>query len=152
MKKERLTERVGDGIRYKDGKYIVTCYPKNNNLSDVDEIAVKLCEFEDKIENGTLLELPCKAGDTVYVLDDFVCATDCEECEHFEEGWYDCPHECGKTKNGRKHPDCIKIEEINILFRTLLNYVAWGDFGKKAFITREEAEKALAKRRENEKN
>lgn len=26
----------------------------------------RLVEFEDKIENGTLVELPCKVGDTVY--------------------------------------------------------------------------------------
>ena len=26
----------------------------------------RLREFEDKIENGTLIELPCKVGDTVY--------------------------------------------------------------------------------------
>ena len=27
---------------------------------------VRLAELEDKIENGTLVELPCKAGDTIY--------------------------------------------------------------------------------------
>ena len=27
---------------------------------------VRLAELEDKIENGQLLELPCKVGDTVY--------------------------------------------------------------------------------------
>ena len=30
----------------------------------------KLCAIEDKIENGTLIELPCKVGDTVYVIDE----------------------------------------------------------------------------------
>lgn len=29
----------------------------------------KLAELENKFENGTLSELPCKVGDTVYVLD-----------------------------------------------------------------------------------
>ena len=28
----------------------------------------KLAELEDKLENGTLIELPCKVGDTVYVV------------------------------------------------------------------------------------
>ena len=28
----------------------------------------RLYELEDKIENDTLVELPCKVGDTVYVL------------------------------------------------------------------------------------
>lgn len=65
--KQRLTKRVGDGVRYDNGEHIITCYPKNNNLNPVDEMAVKLCELEDKIENGTLKELPCKVGDTVYM-------------------------------------------------------------------------------------
>lgn len=30
----------------------------------------RLAELEDKIENGTLVELPCKVGDTVYVIDE----------------------------------------------------------------------------------
>lgn len=30
----------------------------------------RLAELEDKIENGTLIELPCKVGDTVYVIDE----------------------------------------------------------------------------------
>lgn len=67
-KSERLTERVGDGIRYDNGEYIITCYPKNNKLTTVDKMAAKLCDLEDKIENKTLFELPCKVGDTVWCL------------------------------------------------------------------------------------
>lgn len=33
------------------------------------ELRERLKMFEDKLENGTLIELPCKVGDTVYVLD-----------------------------------------------------------------------------------
>lgn len=33
--------------------------------SKMDDILQKLCELEDKIEHGTLIELPCKVGDTV---------------------------------------------------------------------------------------
>ena len=32
---------------------------------------VRLAELEDKIENGQLLELPCKVGDTVYCVEYF---------------------------------------------------------------------------------
>ena len=36
-----------------------------------DIIAIeRLAELEDEIENGTLVELPCKVGDTVYHLSD----------------------------------------------------------------------------------
>ena len=30
----------------------------------------RLAELEDKIEQGTLIELPCKVGDTVYFIDE----------------------------------------------------------------------------------
>lgn len=33
-----------------------------------DRIANRLCDLEDKIESGTLFELPCKIGDTIYVI------------------------------------------------------------------------------------
>lgn len=66
---DRLTERVGDGIRYYNGEYTVTCYPKNNNLTPVDKLAAKLCEFEDMIENGTIIVPPCKVGDDAWWID-----------------------------------------------------------------------------------
>lgn len=33
----------------------------------------KLCHYEDLEEQGRLIELPCKVGDTVYCLDNFQC-------------------------------------------------------------------------------
>lgn len=54
---DRLTKRVGDGVQYNNGEYITTCYPKNNNLTDVDKLAAKLCDLEDKIEQGELTEV-----------------------------------------------------------------------------------------------
>lgn len=33
-----------------------------------DKFYIRLAELEDKIENGTLVELPCKVGDTVYIV------------------------------------------------------------------------------------
>lgn len=38
----------------------------------------RLYELEDKIENGTLIDLPCKVGDTVYEINTILC----EYCEH----------------------------------------------------------------------
>lgn len=51
---KRFTERVDSGF-----------------VSELDcRIAYnKLCAIEDKIENGTLVELPCKVGDTVYYVE-----------------------------------------------------------------------------------
>lgn len=39
---------------------------ENAAAASYDELLNRLAKLEDKIENGTLVELPCKAGDIVY--------------------------------------------------------------------------------------
>ena len=97
------------------------------------------------LANGVIVP-PCKVGDTVYRLDDLVLKSDCEECEHFEEGWYDCPCECAKTRSTKKHHKCIEIKEDVVSQRWLLHYLSFELIGKTVFLTREEAEAALAER------
>ena len=58
MKYERFTERVGKSICIRETS-------TNDNKSIWNAIEY-LAELEDKIENGTLIELPCKVGDKVY--------------------------------------------------------------------------------------
>lgn len=53
---KRLTERYID-------EQGINCV---RGLAWDGEILHRLAELEDKIENGTLVELPCKVGDTVY--------------------------------------------------------------------------------------
>lgn len=54
MKKyERLTDKNRDWFEFTE-------------INDI-EIYRRLQELENKIENGTLIELPCKVGDTVYM-------------------------------------------------------------------------------------
>ena len=43
---------------------------------------VRLAELEDKINNGTLIELPCKMGDTVYCVEYFC---NYKECSYNEQ-------------------------------------------------------------------
>ena len=52
-----------------------------------DTIYTRLQELEDKIENGTLIELPCKVGDIVYEI-----CKDCLNCAYVKEVpyEYDC--------------------------------------------------------------
>ena len=55
------------------------CNRPNGTCDSYDrfmEIYNRLAELEDKIENGTLIELPCKVGDKVYHLS---CKTISEE-------------------------------------------------------------------------
>ena len=59
---ERLTKRIGNSVVYSEF---------NSNNSDgcyemLDNCLHKLAEYEDAEEQGLLLRLPCKVGDTVY--------------------------------------------------------------------------------------
>lgn len=80
----------------------------------------ELKQYRIAEEQGLLLRLPCKVGDTVYKL------------------WYanDIPY---------------KVQAVTL--RTLYGIVAMmedGVFGKRVFLTKEEAEQALAKMKEGE--
>lgn len=163
--KKRLTERIGDGIRYTNGEYNVTCYPKNNNLTPVDELAVKLCDIEDKIENGTLTEMPCKVGDTVYVItycknilmyrdDDYFKGTGAIECP-FENS---CDFEECDNSNLRIFETRVVVihceEDFGWTFycEHLNKDSAFSEIGKTVFFTREEAEAVLAERKKSERD
>lgn len=98
---------------------------------DVDKIVEKLanCEqrlkhYEDLEEQGLLLKLPCKVGDTVYSLDRF--------CGGYSS---DCP-----SRPCEQCPD-YQLEIYEGKFQ--LNDIS--DFGKTVFITRAEAEETLKK-------
>lgn len=57
---KRLTRRKADG-RWDFADDFAGFYnPK------LETMAGRLCDLEDKIENGSLRELPCNVGDTVY--------------------------------------------------------------------------------------
>ena len=64
---KRLTERHENGyieLMCDSCKYNDKCDVETHYCNE----AVKNClaELEDKIENGTIMELPCKVGDTIY--------------------------------------------------------------------------------------
>ena len=88
-----------------------------------EEIYKKLADYEDKEEQGLLLELPVPIGTTVYITED-----DCggDVC--------DCGGDCGNCASHRKYVDEIEFDYCLIH--------AWG---KWVFATEAEAESALAK-------
>lgn len=47
----------------------MTNFQQLKSLVEADELRARLKMYEDKLENGTLVELPFKVGDTVYVLE-----------------------------------------------------------------------------------
>jgi hypothetical protein len=77
----------------------------------------RLAELEDKIEQGTLVELPCKVGDTVYVIADGMW--------HCQEVWQ------------------FRYDMFGLSVRTVGDHPFDFEWGERAFLTREEAEKRL---------
>ena len=108
----------------------------------------KSCKLAENIADDLLAEgvivPPCKVGDTVYCLDDIVWDDECRDCEHYLIGGFGDPSECGRTRYGNKHPDCIKIKEEVVTQHDIYYYLYAKRFGKTVFLTREEAEQALA--------
>ena len=101
----------------------------NNRENYID----KLAQYEDAEESGLLVRLPCKVGDTVYML------------------W-----PCGKKK-GIATLDILHIDMDNALDISVSAIARAGSgtyrkidtkqIGKTVFLTREEAEKALEAKR-----
>lgn len=82
---------------------------------------VRLAELEDKIDNGTLVELPCKVGDTVYF----------DTYRH------------GESIGIKPH----KVERVDVVVSTERQFGCVGAeiydymFGETVFLTKEDAEK-----------
>ena len=68
MNYERFTKRAENGKPYFDG--CLSCDLESDcGLCSYFESGInRLAELEDKMEQGTLIELPCKVGDTVYLV------------------------------------------------------------------------------------
>ena len=68
MEYKRLTEKVKDCFQYdlKDFKHKIGEFGDYDAFFAYSMAVKRLGELEDKIENGTLVELPCKVGDMMY--------------------------------------------------------------------------------------
>lgn len=68
MKYQRLTEKIIGYFEYdlKDFKHKLGDFNDYDAFFSYSMVVKRLGELEDKIENGTLVELPCKVGDVMY--------------------------------------------------------------------------------------
>lgn len=120
---KRLTTKceVGIGLTETSG----------NIVNDYEKVVNRLAELEDKIENGRLVELPCKVGDTVYF-------------DTYRHG-----------ESIGVHPH--KVERVEVVFRTERTFGNIGadipewQFGKSVFLTKAEAEARLKELQEKQK-
>ena len=119
-------------IKYKDGKG----YTEEFSFCGTCEVKMlfnKLKEYEDLEEQGLLLRLPCKVGDTLYYISDgFIKPCTVETI--FISDYTD------------KDGNCSYMAEIHF-DREDCPYVSteiyFTDIGKTVFLTKEEAEKKL---------
>lgn len=117
---------------------IITCpdLPFSEDLTG--EELKKIYDIILKIENGTLIELPCKVGDTVYNI-----YKECSKCQYFKDYAYTDYVEC--TLNDDKcmfefdfDKDCIYA-----IYETVFTYSMIDKIGKSIFSTKAEAEQKL---------
>ena len=103
----------------------------------------KLAEYEAAEEEGRLLILPCKVGDTVYQI-----ISRYTECTPFGDT-FDESSCCGCEEECDSH-QTYEIVETKVY---TLEDIAWnircGNWGKNIFTDREEAEKALERMRQS---
>ena len=68
MEYKRLTKKVKDCFQYdlKDFKHKIGEFGDYDAFFAYSMVVKRLGELEEKIENGALVELPCKVGDVMY--------------------------------------------------------------------------------------
>ena len=132
MEYKRLTRRNIDGTTWvKCASCDIQDKCDFTKESCCNELQDRLAELEDKIEQGTLIELPCKVGDTVYCIDGF-CDDSFDIVERVVRSFV-LYEEKSYFTAGKKLGDCswyTRTYDIKT-------------FGTTVFLTREEAEKRL---------
>lgn len=126
---ERLTKWEDGSITYNEkrefecGEYCDSCSQGAGNCKTVENMIKKLATYEDLEEQGLLVRLPCKVGDSLY------CIVN-GEVKELKVHSFGVPA-FGITDIEFKYVDGFKI----------LRFM--GELGKTVFLTREEAEKKL---------
>ena len=108
---ERLTGRDAYGDIVADEEMLILA-----SRDIINHLAEKLCEYEDLEEQGRLVKLPCKVGDTVYKADKVREKIKQYKVIHFET-------------------DRVDFDNYDSCFLS--------QFGKTVFLTKEEAEAEL---------
>lgn len=141
MEYKRLTERMEDGTpdpNCSECEHYKACGDEHycdDEQSCYQKIVAKLCELEDKIEQGTLIELPCKVGDTVYHYSRIFGAIFPYFVESLNIGCI------GKDQTYWNYEANYHNEETDELIDEI--DFCPDDIGETVFLTREEAEKRL---------
>lgn len=97
----------------------------------------------NKQQQGIVIVLPCKVGDTVYKIDTLPNADFCCECENFLEAYPGNPADCCESVGECIPEECIRITAITAKLSDIYRWLYLGLFGVSIFPNKEEAEQAL---------
>ena len=150
---ERLTDKIGNtncvkgcGSNCKYG-FQYCCKEDWENCQTISDVIDKLAYYEDLEEQGRLIKLPCKVGDTVYVVTSpFNVFDDIEYDENMKDEVYESYvssitfYECGEQYR-------IYAKATNHFIGA---YFRECDFGKTVFLTKSAAEAKLKELRGEE--
>lgn len=144
---ERLTNRNYGEISH-TGKIIpysthcIGCITSNCDCGIVEDMVKKLADYEGLEEQGRLVILPCKVGDTVYCI--FNRYTKCTfSNEEFDEcNCQGCEYECDSKKEN--YVQDMRAYSLDWIVTNLKK------FGKTVFLTKAEAEAKLKELRGGE--
>lgn len=124
---ERLTQTSNSGGVAFTFDLDITCQP--SEARKILNLATKLKDYEDLEEQGRLVKLPCKVGDTLYsALGEKVLKSEVISVKYH----------CEAENHGVFIRERIIIDTDD--FETEINF---SDIGKTVFLTKEEAEQAL---------
>lgn len=102
----------------------------------------KAKHYEDLEEQGRLIELPCKVGDTVWIV-----GTKCL-ADHQPEIWCEY-HDCDKCIYDKEYTVFDRKIDVLLACKMALNIHSNFVWGKTAFATEAEAEEALKRIQDN---
>lgn len=136
------------------------CSYSKTTLNAVNEMLCKLKEIEDKESIGLLLELPCKIGDSIFIIGQCKDFPDRLDGGYWDATGYYCPYEDSELCPFSDCEDCNSVKDKLAVFEDTIigmhieednTYLIFengigkdlSDFGKTVFITRKEAEKKL---------
>jgi hypothetical protein len=91
------------------------------NKGSFQDILEKLYQYEELEEQGLLLRMPCKVGDTMWAIRDY------RGVAHAQQGFVN---------------EMFFTKEMKLMI--VVKNIARGEFGKTVFLTKEEAEQKLA--------
>ena len=130
---------------------------KKYEIEVIAEIVEDVSLIIEKMENKTLIELPCKNGDIVYKIENNTDACR-DDCPYFSS-FYGMDEICDLHGDIVMNPWVSDKPICDKQFYEIIEYhpdIDWifnhrKEFGRTLFLTREEAEKAL-KEKQNESN